>query len=542
MNSKTSTVKWIYRQVKCVLPHIIIISLLNIFVSVLLVLLAAESKSIIDSNGGLYAKSVFVVFLVLLQLLLVFINSLINARASGKLIITLRNKIFTNLIHKKYSDISKLHSGDILNRMTGDVGLVVSGAVTLIPTLCSMITKIAVAVYALTAVNLTVGIIVVLLGILLPLAARLMGKKYKQLSKKVQQTEGVSRGFIQECIENSVVIKTFASEEPITDKMNSYLSENFIVKLKHNFLKATVSTLLNGVFTLGYYSVIIWAVISDLSYGTLYYLLQLITILRSPLQNVSGILPKYYSMIASAERLMEFEELPDESGLLEEDKLGALKENFNGISVKGLTFSYGDEVILENCNLEIERNKLTVITGESGSGKSTLFKLLLGLYSYNEGFITFDEGTAIDATTRKMFSFVPQGNMILSGTIRDNITLCNNKISIEDIEKAAKTAEIYEFIKSLPNGFETTLSEKGLGLSEGQIQRLAIARAILFDTPVLLLDEATSALDEQLEEKILENIKEMTDKTVIFITHRSKPTDISDAVFHLEDKKFKRSK
>ncbi|MBQ8203747.1 MAG: ABC transporter ATP-binding protein [Clostridia bacterium] len=541
---KSSAVKWIYRRTKCVLPHIVIISLINIFVSVLLILLASVSKSVIDASGDLtvFHKGITIAFLVLLQLLLTFVNSQINARANGKLIISLRNKIFTELIHKKYSDTEKLHSGDILNRMTGDVGIIASGVITLIPSVCSMVTKIAVAVYALLAVNLTVGIIIVFLGIVLPLCARIFGKKYKQLSKSVQVTEGNSRSFISECLENSVVIKTFSSEEPITEKMNAYLTENFKFKIKHNFFKSVVNTFMHGAFTLGYYAVIIWAVVAGLSYGTLYYLLQLITILRAPLQNVSGIIPKYYSMIASAERLIELEELADEPPLIKEDKLKALKDNLSGISIKNLTFSYGDEVILEDCNLELHAGKLSVITGESGSGKSTLFKLLLGLYTQNSGFISFNDGTAIDATTRKMFAFVPQGNMLLSGTIKDNITLCNTHIAEEQIEKAARIAEIYEFIKSLPNGFDTVLSERGVGLSEGQIQRIAIARALLSDAPILLLDEATSALDEQLEEAVLNNIKSLTDKTVIFITHRAKPTDVSDATFHLEDKKFKQSK
>ena len=164
--------------------------------------------------------------------------------------------------------------------------------------------------------------------------------------------------------------------------------------------------------------------------------------------------------------------------------------------------------------------------------------MLLGLYTRNDGFISFDEGTSINATTRKMFAFVPQGNMILSGTIRENITLCNNNISEEQIIKATKAAQIYDFIDSLPNGLDTKISEKGVGLSEGQIQRIAIARALLTNAPILLLDESTSALDEQLEEALLSALKSMTDKTVVFITHRNKPVHISDAIFHLDDKKF----
>ena len=538
MNLKSSALKWIWQESKGTFPLVVLISLFNILVSVLLILLASVSKSIIDSPDNIMRKGVFIIALVVLQLLLGFISSMINAKASGKLVIRLRNKIFSGLLHKKYADTEKLHSGDILNRMTGDVNIVVNGAITLIPSICSIVTKIIVAVYALTAVNLTVGLIVVFLGIIVPLFARVLGKKYKQIAKEVQKTEGLSRSFIGECLENSVVIKTFSGEESITDKMNLYLSKNFDIKIKHSFLKAGVNALLNGVFSVGYYIVIIWAVCTSLSYGTLYYLLQLITILRSPLQNVSGILPKYYSMLASAERIMEFEELEDEPTLLDDATFEILKENFKSIEIKNLGFSYGNEKILEDCTLTIPRNKLTVITGESGSGKSTLFKLLLGLYAQNDGFISFDEGTSIDATTRKMFAFVPQGNMILSGTIRENITLCNNCTDEEDIIKAAKTAQIYDFIESLPNGFNTEISEKGVGLSEGQIQRIAIARALLTNAPILLLDESTSALDEQLEESLLTALKSMSDRTVIFITHRNKPVDTSDAIFHLENKKF----
>ena len=538
MNSKSSAVKWIWRECNGTLPYVILISLFNILISVLLILLASVSKSIIDSPDNIMSKGIFIIALVVLQLLLSFIGSMINAKASGKLIIRLRNRIFSELIHKKYADTEKLHSGDILNRMTGDVNIVVNGAVTLIPSICSIVTKIIVAVYALTAVNLTVGLIIVSLGIIVPLFARIVGKKYKLISKEVQKTEGDSRGFIGECLENSVVIKTFSSEEPITDKMNAYLSKNYNVKIKHSFLKSAVNALLNGVFSVGYYIIIIWAVCSSLSYGTLYYLLQLVTILRSPLQNVSGILPKYYSMVASAERIIEFEKLENEAPLLDDNAIKVLKENFKTIEIKDVNFSYGDEKILENCNITFERDKLTVITGESGSGKSTLFKLLLGLYAQNDGLIYFNDGTIIDAGTRKMFAFVPQGNMILSGTIKENITLCNNNINDEEIIKATKAAQIYDFIDSLPNGFDTEISERGIGLSEGQIQRIAIARALLTDAPILLLDESTSALDEQLEEALLSSLKSMSDKTVLFITHRNKPTDISDAIFHLEDKRF----
>ena len=170
--------------------------------------------------------------------------------------------------------------------------------------------------------------------------------------------------------------------------------------------------------------------------------------------------------------------------------------------------------------------------------KSTLFKVILGLYTPQKGSITVNGDIKADASVRGLFSYVPQGNMVLSGTVRDNITLCNPNISEERLAEAAKAAEIYDYIMSLPDGFDTVLSERGAGLSEGQIQRISIARALLVDAPMLLLDEATSALDEQTETAVLANIKKMTGKTVLFITHRNTSLKVCDTIVHVSNGKF----
>lgn len=212
--------------------------------------------------------------------------------------------------------------------------------------------------------------------------------------------------------------------------------------------------------------------------------------------------------------------------------------DFNKIIATDLSFAYTNEIVLRENNFSIDKGSITAITGRSGSGKSTLFKLLLGLFPPTCGKICFDEKTQINETTRHMFSYVPQGNMIISGSIRDNISLCNNCIDEEKIINAAKTAAIYDFINSLPNGFDTVISERGQGLSEGQIQRIAIARALLFDAPIILLDEATSALDESTETTLLTNLKKLTDKTIIFITHRNTSLNVCDKILYLSNGKF----
>ena len=541
------TLKWIYARSKKTLPLVILIAFLNSAVSVLLILLAKFSKDIINAGvekvtSKIILCGVFLFASALLEIILNALISMLNVRANGKLVISLRNYMFSSVLHKKYPKVFDHHSGDLLNRFTSDIDQVVSGAVGLIPILCSIITKIIVGIGALLLENYIFALIVLLLGFLLPLLGRQISKKYKYLHKEVNRTEGKSRSFLQESFANIVVIKTFVSEAPILKKLNEYMKENLKLKLKRNLYSVIVTFCLSSFFTLGYYLVLIWGAtqiaLGAISYGVLYYYLQLISILRAPLQNVSGILPQYYAMLASAERLMDLENIEKENDPLLEDKLNALKSDFEQIEIKDVAFSYGGEDILKNSTLNIERNKITAITGESGSGKSTLFKLFLGLYEASEGSLTFNGTTPIDASTRAMFSYVPQGNMILSFSIKDNLTLCDNTITDEEIKKATVAADIYDFIMTLPDGFDTVLSERGAGLSEGQIQRISIARALLFDAPILLLDESTSALDEQTETTVLTNIKNMTDKTVIFITHRGTSISVCDSIIHVEDKKF----
>ncbi len=550
-DNNSNALKWIYARSKKTLPMVILIALINSAISVLLILLASLSKNIINAGvekatSQIILCGAFLFGSALLEIVLGGIVSMLNVRASGKLVISLRNYMFSSVLHKKYPKVFDHHSGDLLNRFTSDIDQVVSGAVGLIPSLCSMITKIIVGIGALIVENYIFALIVLLLGFLLPLIGRQISKKYKHLHKEVNRTEGKSRSFLQESFANIVVIKTFVSEAPILKKLNEYMRENLKLKLKRNLMSVFISFCLSSFFSLGYYLVLIWGAtqiaIGAISYGVLYYYLQLISILRAPLQNVSGILPQYYAMIASAERLMDLENIEKEPDPLIEDKLKSLKANFNEIEIKDLAFSYGGEDILKNSTLTIERNKITAITGESGSGKSTLFKMLLGLYEATEGSITFNGTTPVDASTRAMFSYVPQGNMILSFSIRDNLTLCDESITEEQIKKATEAADIYDFIMTLPDGFDTVLSERGAGLSEGQIQRISIARALLFDAPILLLDESTSALDEQTETTVLSNIKNMTDKTVIFITHRGTSIAVCDNIIHVEDKHFEKVK
>lgn len=542
------TLKWIYKRTKRYLPMVVVTSVLAAIDSLTFVALALISKNILDVATGNLESSILKQGLLLfgvigIQIITLVVRALLNTYTQSKMTISMRKYLFSLVCKKRYSDITRYHSGDLLTRFTSDTEVVITGVTGIIPSVTSMVAKIVGGISALILLDGRVAIIILILGISVPAIGRMINKKYKKLHKEVQQTEGKTRAFMQECFENVVVVKTFVSEEPFLKRLGNFMRQNFALKMKRAKVSVATNYGLYAFFTLGYYAILVWGAgqISSgaITYGTLMAFLQLVSQLRAPLQNVSGIMPQYYSALASAERLMETEEGEQDLAPIEGDKLTEISQSFSGMEIKNITFAYKDELILDKCSFTVEKGKITAITGESGSGKSTIFKIILGLYEPQKGEITVNGDIKLDTSLRGLFAYVPQGNMVLSGTIRENITLCNEAVSEEELIKVAKAADIYDLIVSLPNGFDTVISERGGGLSEGQIQRISLARALLTDAPVLLLDEATSALDEATETTVLKNIKELNGKTILFVTHRNTSLKVCDKIIHVENKEFK---
>ena len=535
--------KWIYCRIRRYIPLTAAVSVVSALSALSFVALALITKRVMDiatgdTSGSLLKSGILLFAVIAIQVLLSAAQSILNAYSNGKQTIAFRNYLFGVLCRKKYADISAYHSGDILNRFTSDIDTVVTSSVNIIPNVVSIATKIVAGIGTMLFMNPYIAAAVLLCGVTFPAIGRAINKRYKYMHKECQRTEGRTRAFLQECFENIVVIKTFISEAPFIKKLDSYMDDNFRLKIKRTSISVMANISLYALFTAGYYAVLLWGAGGlsggTLTYGTLMAFLQLISQLRAPLQNVSGILPQYYSALASAERLMELEGAADEPFPAAAERLEKIKEDFRTLEIKNLFFGYAGESVLRDFSLCAKRGNITAITGESGSGKSTLFKLILGLYEPQSGSITVNGEIPLDASLRGLFAYVPQGNMVLSGTVRENITMNNRTVTDEQIERAARAAEIYDYIISLPDGFETHLAERGAGLSEGQIQRISIARALLTNAPILLLDEATSALDEETETRVLANIKSMTDKTVLFITHRNTSLRVCDRIVHVE--------
>lgn len=531
---KITSLQWIYMYGKKSLGAVCLLAVFSGLIAGSFILLALVSSAILDiatgsREGNIWIQVLFLILLILFQAVLNIVSSNVRIRVTTKIEMRIRQGVFSMILKKQYGEVNKIHSGEILNRLTSDVDIVVNGIVSLIPQAISMLTKIVAGLVVLFSIDARFTGLVLAVGGLVCIFSRIYSRHFKYLHKEVQRTNGVVRSYMQECLENIVVIKSFVNEQAVCGKLNDFQRDNYKIRIKRNAISNIANTLVYVMFTAGYYAALAWGALQIsagvMTFGTLTAFLQIIQQIKAPFRNVSGLIPQYYSMQASAERLMELEEMEEEQAESKISDVHRFQKEFRAITAEDVVFSYVEgEPVLENASLRIEKGELLAIVGESGIGKSTLIKLLLHLMPCDKGHLYLEtdaEKIEIDAGTRNVFSYVPQGNMIMSGTIRDNITFCNEDVTDEEIKRAAQTACIWEFIETLPNGLDTVLTERGEGLSMGQVQRIAIARAILDDAPILLLDECTASLDKDTEWQVLQNLKKMNTKTIICISHTS---------------------
>ena len=530
----------------------ILLVLANAFFSVLSVLFAFAIKEIIDSATGtelvspsmrrLVSFAVAISVIVILQFVFRVIINGLTEHIRAKLEMEYKSYLFGQILVKKQDKITGYHSGELMNRLTNDVSVVADGYSGILPTVVSAFARLICAVVALIILDWIFAVAFTVAGILVFAVIGVLRTMLKSLHKKAQETDGKVRSFMQECIENLLAVKAFSINGKIERQAQDLQEENFKVKMRRKNYSVTGHAIYNFIFSAGYLFALIYGGVKILggvlSYGSLSAILQLVNNVQVPFASLSNVLPKYYAMVASAERLMEIEEVESESdGEYVDAK--SVYDKMLAINIDGVDFSYDREKVLSNVSFYINKGDFVMIEGSSGVGKSTLIKLLLGVYDVDGGKIeikTNDGVLAVDKSTRTLFSYVPQGNMIFSGTIKENVTFINDNATDEQIENALKISCAYEFINKLPAGLETVVGENGVGLSEGQVQRLAIARAILCNAPIVLLDEATSALDEKTEEELLKNLKVLEGVTLIIISHKKAAAEICNRRIKINQK------
>lgn len=554
------TLRWLSEVTGKKKIYIPVLTVIQSFLGFSGVLYALFLRNIIDSavsgdRTGFASGLAAILILVTVQILLRTVCRHTEELSRSTFENQIKSRLFRTLTEKSFEQVDSVHSAEWMNRLTNDSAVCANALTEIIPGLAGMAVKLAAAVIMILALEPKFGCILVPGGLLMLFLTWIFRKTLKKLHKNIQEKDGLLRIYLQDILGSLLVVRSFAAEEQAVFSADEKMNAHQAARMKRNRFSNICNTGFSGamnamyLFGVGYGSYGIMC--GTLSYGTLSALLQLISQIQSPFANITGYLPKYFAMTASAERIMEAEKFENgrtESVMSSGEIHDFYRSSFRSLRFENVCFTYtppvfGDNadqkmpVVLKDINLEISKGEYAAFTGHSGCGKSTLLKLLMCLYKPDEGKISIvsDIEEPLTSQWQRMFAYVPQGNHIMSGSVREIISFPEPSESMDDdrIKRALEIA-CADFVFSLENGIDTVLGEGGQGLSEGQIQRLAIARAVWSENPVLILDEATSSLDEKSEESVLNNLRSMTDRTVIIVTHRPAALNICDRIYSFD--------
>jgi len=547
MKSST-TLKFIFNSTKKRLPLIIGLVATSMIGALCSVLFALASRSVIDTATGADSSisftlaCVFMAGVIAVIIVMRALSKHFEQKASAMLDIDWKKKMFGSILRANYSSISAYHSGELINRMTMDARTVDDGLIKILPGFGNMIIRFVSAIVVMIALEPKLTLIICGVGLAAVLGTSALRRMIKTLHKSAASASGKIASLMQETAENLIVVQSLDTGTEIEKRSDKLLDERWQILKKRKNL-GVLSSIGIGVMCYGLeFIALFWCAKAlmrgETTFGTLTAIVQLVAQLETPFVNFSSILPSYISMLGSAERIAEICEVPSD---MEAPMDGAqLYEKLQSIKSEDLFFAYPDTdkaYVIKKLNIEIKKGEFVAITGQSGAGKSTLLKLMMGIYPADTGrlFAQLEDGQVeLSRKTRKLFAFVPQGNLLFSGTLRDNLLLTNPTATDEEIAKAIEVSDLSEFIASLPDGLDSVLGENAEGISEGQAQRVNIARGVLSGAPIMLLDEVSSALDADTEEKVLGNLSKLPNRTFVAVTHRPRALAYADSRIEIE--------
>ena len=535
--------KWLMKYSKPYMGRITLMMAFSIISTVVSLWMVQISKNIIDNatGGNKFVTLLIVYFCLMIAMQVVgIVSTLLSAILSEKFSFGIRKQIYDKIIRSHWMDVKRYHTGDLMTRLTSDAGAIADGIIGTIPNIIILFVELLMVFVTLFIYSPLLAVFAMLVAPVAALVSFFLGKKLKKLQIKVQESESNYRSFLQESLANLLVVKSFANEDYSVDRLTTLREERFKWVFKKTKMSIASSTVMSMTFQLGYivaFAYGAWQISTgQITYGTMTVFLTLVNRVQSPIIGLAQQIPRVVSVLASAGRVIELQNIPVEERLPEvvtSDKIG--------VDIENLTFGYTDEIVLDNVSLNIKPGEFVAIIGESGIGKTTLLRIIMSFMGNYTGKVDFfDENGLTDpanANTRRFISYVPQGNTLFSGTVRENIRMGKLDATDEEMWDALKLSAGYDFVKELPNGLYTVIGERGHGISEGQAQRIAIARAFVRKAPLLILDEATSALDENTEKEVIKGLQQLEPRpTCIVVTHRKSILAYCDREIKIENK------
>ena len=512
------------------------------------------SKYLIDavvnhSNETIVTAATLVIGLAVFQIVVNAVSSLISSRVGTRVSNEIRSEIYDAMTTANWENINKYHSGDLINRLEGDVGSVSGSVVSFLPGLLTKLLQFFGCLAIVLYYDVTLAFLALMSAPVLFLSSRFMTKMMRKYNLESRQMNGKVLSFSEESVQNLQTVKAFGLTTEYSDKFKLLLKSYRNMRLAHDKFTIITTLVLSLIGLVVAYSCYGWGVYrlwsGAITFGTMTLFLQLSGSLTSSFSAIVSTIPSIISIATAAGRIKEITELPKENT----DDLKKATEilpaaNENGVSVvaENVTYSYadGDRNVLNNISFYAEPGETIAFVGPSGEGKTTILRLLLGLVEKSAGSLELRvaDGGIIDVSpsTRCFCSYVPQENAIFTGTIAENLRIVNSNATDEELKHALKIADALQFVEALPLGLETMVGERGVNFSEGQVQRLSIARAVLCRAPLLIMDEATSALDSDTEERVLRALMEGDGKrTCIITTHRPSILKFCQRIYELQE-------
>ena len=548
-DNQSHYLKWMIGETKPFMGSLMLILTLNFLITVAGIGSTVITKYIIDGATG--SSPVFTVPGITIVIVLT-VGSIALSAAIGILstyineryAFSIRSKVYDHILHGVWQKIMSFHSGDILTRLTSDVERVANGIASIIPDFLFLLVRLIIAFGVLYYYDHFLALTSLLLGPVGVLLSLVFSGKLKQYQVELSKTESEYRSFMQETVENISVTKTFQQESYNLEKFTSIRNKRLCLIMKRNKLNTAMSVCIRIVFNCGYLVAFCWSIYklstNSITYGTMNIFLSLVAQVQGPIIGLGNIIPQFIMVLASTGRILDLNAIDTEKVA---EEIIDVKDKNIGLRIQNMTFSYNSEIVLEDVNIDIKPNDIVGVVGYSGSGKTTLIRLILSLISPRKGKLIFYNETGdieeVSAQVRRFVSYVPQGNTLISGTIADNLRAGKRDASDEQMWQALEIADCSSFIKELDNGLDTQIGENALGLSEGQAQRIAIARAIIKAAPILILDEATSALDAQTEETVIRRMCESNLlHTCFIITHRRSMLQYCSRALEIKNKRI----